>query len=137
MLLGIAATIFVNCETPSSGSRGRTQKMNKKLISSCYYGRFPLISAVIRCYFRRQNPKLTIKSTCCLVGGANFPVLTANAAGIYTPPFTPNDENVFEPFYTLQARQREETASILVAHIPDQRHGSRESWQAGILRLVC
>jgi len=89
MLLGIVATCLENPGTPSSGSRGRTQKMNKKLISSCFYDRFSIIPAVIRCYFRRQNPKLTTKSTSCPAGGVNFPVFTANAARTSPRPSTP------------------------------------------------
>jgi len=62
--------------------------MNKKLISSCFYGRFPITPAVIRCYFGKGSQKKLIKSTRCRIGELNFPVLTANTAKAYPPPST-------------------------------------------------
>jgi len=89
MLPGIVEKGFGNSGTPSSASRGRSRNMGNKIVSYCYYGRFSITPAVIRCYFRRQNLKLTIKSTCCPAGGVNFPVLTANAARTSPRPSTP------------------------------------------------
>ncbi len=54
--------------------------MNKILISSCFHSRFPIIAAVIRCYFTRENRKLIRKSTGCRSGTLKSSVITANTA---------------------------------------------------------
>jgi len=88
MLPEIVATTFTYPTNLSPGGRMRSQRMNKKLISSCFHCRFSITPAVIRCYFTRQNPKLITKSTCCLIGGENFPVLTAKYRGNLSAPRT-------------------------------------------------
>ena len=88
MLPGIAAITFENSGTPSPGNRRMKPQMNKKPISSCFHCIFSIIPAVIRCYFTRQNPKLTTISTCCLIGEANFLVFTVNTARTSPRPST-------------------------------------------------